>query len=63
MSQSGDNKTNGQIVTLPVSSSRFWRAPQSDAAQSGTDSGSILNDKTPAGAPAGVCKSIGGAFL
>jgi len=54
MSQSGDNKTMGRIVALPLSSSRFWRAPQSDAAPFGTDSGGILNDKTPAGGPAGV---------
>jgi len=54
MSQSGDNKTSGRIVTLPASSSRFCRPSQSDAARSGTDSGGILNDKTPAGAPAGV---------
>jgi hypothetical protein len=49
MSQSGDNKTRGQIVALPVSSSRFWRASQSDAAHIGTDSDGILNKKTPAG--------------
>jgi hypothetical protein len=53
MSQSGDNKTIGQIVALPVSSSRFWRRRQSDAAQARSDSGGILNDKTPAGRPAG----------
>jgi hypothetical protein len=49
MGQSGDNKTIGQIIALPLSSSRFWRPRQSDAAQFGTDSNGILNEKTPAG--------------
>jgi len=71
MSQSGDNKTMGPIVTLPLSSSRFWRASQSDAAQAGTDSGGILNDKTPCPGPcphpeepqSGVSKDAGLALV